>query len=200
MAQTIAAAAPEQPAAAAGKSKTKLLIIVLSAVAVLAIGGGIGAVVFLKGGGEKAVVSDDEQATADTGEEKGAKSAKAKKDGAGKDAKDKKKKHVEREYLTLAPSFVVNFQAAQARVRFLKVDLDTVASDATALEAVKKHMPAVRNAIVLLLSKQQYEDLVTPEGKERLRGEVLAAMQKVLEEQTGKKTVDDVYFSSFVMQ
>jgi flagellar FliL protein len=85
-------------------------------------------------------------------------------------------------------------------VRFLKVDLDAVAGNPLAIEEIKKHMPAVRNAIVMLLSGQQYEVLVTPEGKETLRGQVLAEVQRVLEAQTGEKVVDDIYFTSFVMQ
>lgn len=107
---------------------------------------------------------------------------------------------VEPHYLSLAPPFVVNFQSASARARFLKVELDVMTHDAAHLPEVEKHMPAVRNAVVLLLSRQTYDELMAHEGKERLRAEVLAEIRRVLEAQAGAPIVEDVYFTSFVMQ
>ncbi len=108
--------------------------------------------------------------------------------------------HAEAAYVSLAPSFVVNFQSQKSRARFLKVDLDALSKAPTAAESVKTHMPAIRNAVVMLLSSQSYDELITPEGKEKLRGEVLGEVQRVLETQTGEKVVEDIYFTSFVMQ
>lgn len=103
-------------------------------------------------------------------------------------------------YFSLAPPFVVNFQSAGSRARFLKVELDAMTRDAAALPEVQKHLPAVRNALVLLLSRQTYDQLMTHEGKEQLRAEVLAEIRRVLEAQAGAPIVEDVYFTSFVMQ
>jgi flagellar basal body-associated protein FliL len=56
---------------------------------------------------------------------------------------------------------------------------------------------------VLLLSRQVYEDLLSNEGKEKLRAEALAEVRAVLDKRAGKKSgkgVEDLYFSSLVMQ
>jgi len=106
-------------------------------------------------------------------------------------------------YVSLEPAFVVNFQDAKKRTKFLKAEISVVAGSAQAQEALTLHMPAVRNSLVLLLSRQVFEELSTNEGKEKLRGDALAAVQDVVKKQTSDKTakaVKDLYFSSLVMQ
>lgn len=49
-------------------------------------------------------------------------------------------------------------------------------------------------------AEQVEQGLRSREGKEKLREEVLAEVRKVLEEQTGEAGVEQVYFTSFVMQ
>jgi flagellar FliL protein len=72
--------------------------------------------------------------------------------------------------------------------------------DAKVKEDITKHFPQVRNNLVLLLSAKTYEELNTVEGKAALRKQVLKEVQKVLEAETGKEGIEDVYFTSFVMQ
>jgi flagellar FliL protein len=105
-------------------------------------------------------------------------------------------------YFSLDPAFVVNFQEQEhrGRARFLQVTIDAMTRDEAVLDAIKTHMPVIRNNLVLLLSRQTYEELVPHEGKERLRAEALAEIQSVLQEQIGKPGVEAVYFTSFVMQ
>jgi flagellar FliL protein len=43
-------------------------------------------------------------------------------------------------------------------------------------------------------------DLRTREGKEKLRADVLAELQKILTDETGEPGVEQVFFTSFVMQ
>ena len=103
-------------------------------------------------------------------------------------------------YLPLDPAFVVNFQSGSSRARFLQVTLDAVTHNKTVLDEIKKHMPVIRNNLVMLFSSQTYKNLITSQGKERLRAEALKEIQQVLEKETGKKGVYNVYFTSFVMQ
>lgn len=102
-------------------------------------------------------------------------------------------------YQALEPPFVVNFQD-QAQVRFLQVTMEVSARDPLVMEAVKTHMPVIRNNLVLLLASQTYGGMSTREGKEKLRADALAEIQKILTEQTGKPGVEAAYFTSFVMQ
>ncbi|RKZ94214.1 MAG: flagellar basal body protein FliL, partial [Gammaproteobacteria bacterium] len=64
----------------------------------------------------------------------------------------------------------------------------------------QKHLPVIRNEIVLLLSGQKYEEMVTPEGKEQLRSELIETINNILKKRKAKKGIDNIYFTSFVMQ
>jgi flagellar protein FliL len=99
----------------------------------------------------------------------------------------------------LAPDFVINFRDKNDRPKFMKAELSVATKDPEAEKAIERHMPAIRNSLVLLLSRQVYDDLVPNEGKEKLRSEALAAVQGVLQAQTGKPGIEDLYFANFVM-
>ena len=53
------------------------------------------------------------------------------------------------------------------------------------IEEVEKHMPVIRNNLLLLFSSQTAETLNSPEGKEQLRQQALDEINKVIEEETG---------------
>ena len=102
-------------------------------------------------------------------------------------------------YVPLDPAFTVNLQGG-ARPRFLQANIQVVTREQKMAEHVVKHMPVIRNALVMLFSSKDAEDLDSREGKENLRVEALAAIQEVLREKTGSQGVEGVFFTSFVMQ
>lgn len=126
-------------------------------------------------------------------------------DGAkssGEKAKDEKgnsKQAKQAIYYKMDPPFVVNFQG-QTGNRFLQVTIELMTYDQAVVAAVEKHMPVIRNNIVFLLSSVNYEQISTIEGKQKLRADTLAEVQKVLKDKIGKPGVEEVYFTSIVMQ
>ena len=102
-------------------------------------------------------------------------------------------------YLEIEPPLVVNFQGP-ARIRYVQVGVVVSSTDKRALDAVERHMPVIRNNLIMLLSDKTYEELNSREGKEQTRQEVLENVRQVLFERTGEANVDAVYFTSFVMQ
>lgn len=102
-------------------------------------------------------------------------------------------------YHTLHPNFVVNFQYPK-RERYLQVSVEVMARSEEVIDAVKKHMPVIRNSLVMLFGSQDAQELRSREGKEALRQEVLGEIQRVLEERIGSPGVEEAYFTSFVMQ
>jgi flagellar protein FliL len=102
-------------------------------------------------------------------------------------------------YLPMDPPFVVNFDAA-AGVRFMQITLQVAARDPLIMDRVKEHTPAIRNGLVMLYSSQDPVALNTRAGKEALLKESLDEINRVLKEQTGSVGVENVYFTSFVMQ
>ncbi|MFA7387882.1 MAG: flagellar basal body-associated FliL family protein [Thiohalobacteraceae bacterium] len=102
-------------------------------------------------------------------------------------------------YLAMDPAFVVNFDAT-ASVRFMQIALQVAARDPAIIESVKEHTPAIRNGLVMLYSSQDPVALNTRAGKEALLQESLDEINRVLTLQTGSAGVENVYFTSFVMQ
>ncbi len=185
---------------AAGKSSA-MKWIVIGLAALLLVGGGVSAAVYLTAGG-----GDDEQAEADAGDVKDTKAKKDKKDKKDKKAKKGKGEKGEKgeaatavAYLPLDPPFVVNLENSP-QARFLQVSMEVMAKAPEAIDDVKKHMPAIRNSLLLLLSSQSYETLSTVAGKEKIRSAALADIQKILQDRTGKPGVEAVYLTAFVMQ
>jgi len=141
--------------------------------------------------------SHDVAAGESTDEESG--DHKAEKTSGKKEGKKGKKGKKEIIYHPLKPPFVVNF-SGPAGVRYLQIDMEVSAHNQEAIDSVEKHKPVIRNNILLLLGAQTYDSISSREGKDKLRADVLAEIQKILKENTGKPGVDDVYFTSLVMQ
>lgn len=91
--------------------------------------------------------------------------------------------------------FVVNLADPRAR-HFVKATIILELVDDDVKERADKLLPRIRNDIILLLSSQTLEDVITMEGKIRLRDEIMARVSRIL----GKDSVRNVYFSSFVVQ
>jgi len=102
-------------------------------------------------------------------------------------------------YLPLDPAFVVNFHGQQSPA-YLQVGVTLMAHDTAAIDAAKSAGPVVRNALVLLFSNQNYAELSSTAGKQKLREEALQAVQKVVQGSLGRPGIDALYFTSFVMQ
>jgi flagellar protein FliL len=103
-------------------------------------------------------------------------------------------------YVPLDPPFVTNFESEQ-NVRFLQITVQLMSHDPATVELLKANDPVIRNDLLLLFGSQKYGDISGRDGKERLRGEALNAVRRVLVAHGGKaERVEAVYFTSFVMQ
>lgn len=102
-------------------------------------------------------------------------------------------------YVPLHPAFVVNFEN-QEQVSFLQVDIQIMTYDSSVESALKAHMPAVRNELLLLLGGKQYHEINTREGKRALSQEAITVMQDVLKNAGASSSIEALYFTSFVMQ
>jgi flagellar FliL protein len=103
------------------------------------------------------------------------------------------------QYIDMKPSFVTNYGGTGA-IHFLKADIALRVGSGEAAKAVNHHMPQLRHALVMLLSRQEEATLSSLEGKEQLRQEALAAVQQVLETEQGRSGVQDLLFTGFILQ
>ncbi len=173
MAKKEGKAPAEGGALAAGKGKLKLIVLAVVAL-LLAISLSVGATWFFLSHGDKSAEPAKEEAAA----------APARQPAV---------------YEDLAPAFVVNFNQ-NGRQRYMQVSLSLMARDEAQLDALKVHMPMLRNKLVMLFSSQSFDALVTPVGKEMLRQQATAIVQELSKQETGAVAIEQVLFTNFVLQ
>lgn len=165
---------PAVEAAPVGKKKSRMKIVIAVAL-VLLVGAGAGGWMMLQG--------HDAPAAA-----------------AGKGSKTAKVVSSQPElYLPLEPAFVVNFRDDQS-MRFLQVGVSLMSHDQVALTTAKDADPVIRNALLMLFSRQDYAILSDPLGKQKLQEQALEAVRKIVGDRLGRPGIDALYFTSFVMQ
>lgn len=160
--------ADEKPA---GKSGKKLLIII-GGISVLVIGIAVAVVLYMhKGSGDE--------------------------DGADAPAEQKKEAAGARKTLAIYPlePFIVNIHDG-ANLRYLKIKLEFEITSPAAKEEIDPFQAPLRDAILVLLSGKNLEEISVTDGKNKLRDEVMAAAAKVVP--PGK--ISRVYFTDFVVQ
>lgn len=175
-------AATESPAPA--KSGNPLVLVLISSLVTAAtVGGGL----------YFALASKVEHAAAAAEEA-------AEEGGESPASKKKVKNKGEALYSKLDPPFVVNFEA-KGIMRFLQIQVEVMTRDKETVELLKIHDPLIRNNLLMLFSNQSFDKINTPEGREALRQEALKSIGEAIKSEGGKpKNVENLYFTSFVMQ
>ncbi|PKO46954.1 MAG: flagellar basal body-associated protein FliL [Betaproteobacteria bacterium HGW-Betaproteobacteria-22] len=101
-------------------------------------------------------------------------------------------------FLTL-DTFTVNLQPDPDE-KFLQVDISLQVASPEAAEAIKLHMPAVKNRLLLLLTSKTATEISTVEGKQELSNEIVEEIKRPFAADAKPQEVLDVFFTSFVVQ
>ena len=99
-------------------------------------------------------------------------------------------------YLAL-DTFTVNLQEGE---RYMQVDVTLQVADQAQADAIKLHMPRVRSRLLALLSSKHAGALTTAADKQALAQEILAQVKLPFDAKAKPQQVDDVLFTSFVIQ
>lgn len=102
-------------------------------------------------------------------------------------------------YISLKPPFVVNY-GGPGRLKYMKAEVSVRVSSALGANAIRHHMPYIRNDLILLFSRQSEETLDTMEGKELLRQQAIDAVNNILITEDGESDLVDLYFNQMVLQ
>jgi len=100
-------------------------------------------------------------------------------------------------YYPIKPSLVANLASGG---RYIRCDIQLMTNDESLMEDLRRHDPAIRNTLLLLLSDQDGNKIKTPQGKETLRREALAQVNAVIKKETGKKSLKALFFTTFFVQ
>jgi flagellar FliL protein len=169
--------ADQKVEAPAGGGSKKLIIIIVALVLILGGGGAGAAWYFLHG---KADAEDHDDAPA---------------------KKKKGKKPAGPAIYEPVEPFTVNLQPGESGAdQYLQVAFSLQLADAETQEEVKKNMAKVRSRILLLLSSKHASDINTPEGKVQLAKDIMTALKEPFEDRGSDQEIEDVLFTSFIIQ
>ena len=103
------------------------------------------------------------------------------------------------QYIPFKPDFVSNY-TVNGKSRFMKVVVSGMTRDDETRVAMNNHMPALRNALVMLFGAADFDALRTAEGKDALRQAALEVCQEVIQKELGKPGIEQILFTDFVLQ
>ncbi|MFJ5444749.1 flagellar basal body-associated protein FliL [Methylobacillus methanolivorans] len=96
-------------------------------------------------------------------------------------------------------TFTVNLQP-DPDAQYLQVDLTVQVEDQAQADSITKHMPSVRNRLLMLLSGKKPSELLTSEGKQALTKEIINQLSQPFTKGAKPLVINDVFFTSFVIQ
>jgi flagellar FliL protein len=102
-------------------------------------------------------------------------------------------------YVGLEPPFVVNFEV-ERELHFLQTSLVVMVHDQAAADMIQRHLPRIRNNVIMLLAGETFARISTAEGRQRLRTQLLEEVNSVLRDVSNGTSADAVYITNFVMQ
>ena len=104
-------------------------------------------------------------------------------------------------YQSLHPPLVVNFRNETGDAHFMQITMEVMSRDQGVINALREHIPVIRNGLILLYGQSVYEEVTTREGKEQMLADGLAEIQRIMSEETGDGSgVEAVYFTALVIQ
>lgn len=101
-------------------------------------------------------------------------------------------------YVPMPRPFLFNLQE-QDRARLVEIKVQLMVRGADGV-LTQKHIPLIEDALLTTFSGADVQRLSTQAGKDELRQLALLSVQNTLQSVTGRKVVEKVLFTGFVMQ
>ncbi len=104
-------------------------------------------------------------------------------------------------YVEMGKSFITHVGEPATKLTYLKADVSLRVSSDAAQTALVTHMPRLRHELVMLFGEQtDVGNIISTQGQEALREEARTRINTVLAEQKTETEVQDVLFTTFVVQ
>ncbi len=103
------------------------------------------------------------------------------------------------QFYQVRPSIVITLPSS-GRTRYVSLDIDLMTHSKSSLKKIEAYAPLIKNNLIDLLSKQTFDEMITEEGKNNIRKQALTTLQALMTEQAGDPTIEQVLFTSFIVQ
>ncbi len=103
-------------------------------------------------------------------------------------------------YLEMNPSFVLNYGGG-GKLKYLRTDITLrLSKEGTLIDDINLHMPILRHAVIMFLSKQNEERIRDGSQRETIRLELLQELRAALADITNTDGIKDLLFTTFFIQ
>lgn len=103
------------------------------------------------------------------------------------------------DYVSLGEPMIVNVLSNDS-IHFLQVAVELKLKDPALAEAVQLHTPAIKHQLIMIFSEKKFFEMQSIDGKKKMRDEALKAVQDFLKDKTGDTTVENIFFTSLIVQ
>ena len=93
-------------------------------------------------------------------------------------------------FASLHPPLVVNFKDALGDAHYMQITMEVMAREQAVIDAVKNHIPVIRNGLILLYGESVYEEVITTEGKEKMLEDGLGKVQELMSTRTDEGNIE----------
>jgi flagellar FliL protein len=104
-------------------------------------------------------------------------------------------------YYDFPEPFTINFLTqSDQKMRYLQIKVSLKSKDAALIEGAESILPMMQDALRTLFSNQTYDSISSVNGREQLQAQSLDTLKTLLSDEIGNDALDNVYFTSFIMQ
>lgn len=97
-------------------------------------------------------------------------------------------------------SFTASLVVKGGRDQKIQLEMYLEANEPETSAILRGHLPQVRETVASAIQGQLYDDLLTEEGKEKFKSQLIVALNKTLAHWTKTGKVKAVFFTRFIMQ
>lgn len=106
----------------------------------------------------------------------------------------------ETHYVDVSPAFVVNLAESKGSLNYLKTEIQLVVQGEDIADKVRFHIAPVRHNVVMLLSSKTKQQMLEDTVRETLQTEILESLNTQIGEMDQSIVVDEVLFTTFIVQ
>lgn len=101
-------------------------------------------------------------------------------------------------YYGFEPEIVTNYISNRKKLGFVRISVELMVKDPQELVALEHHDPLLRAAIVEILGNQPEDKVKSLTGREEIRRECYDAVNRLMEQETGKTPVVNLLFTKYL--
>lgn len=115
-------------------------------------------------------------------------------------AEGEAKPEPELQYYQIEPDVVTNYMRTGNKLGFIVIQVNIATIGEANLLLLEEHDPLIRDVLIAGISNMTQDQVTDLDAREKVRLALKEALAKELEAETGKKLVEDIFFTKYTYQ